>query len=82
MFNRKCSTCVEKEYRIKDLLEQVSFLRAMVHPTHISSEVSPQTIEADKVLSGNDESVEYHIHNLEAAKIMSGMWDSDQVIVE
>lgn len=59
MFN--CKRCKEKDLRILDLKEQMSFLRGMVSPPHDPNKIPTSALEADAVLNGHQ-----HIIHVEA----------------
>ncbi len=51
MFNCKC--CPEKENRIADLKEQISYLRNVLHPKDVRpAYVAPRDLEEDVLMSG------------------------------
>lgn len=47
----KCKCCAEKEARIQDLKEQVSYLRTLVYSPN-QNYTTPVQYEADKILEG------------------------------
>ncbi len=74
-----CKRCLEKNDRIVDLKEQVSFLRSM---TVSSSDPTPRQMEADAILNGTDRVIDITPEEKESvedvaseeARILSGTY--------
>lgn len=54
MFKSKpCTTCAEKDQRITDLKEQITYLRSVLHPAPIRfHHEPPQAYQEDMILDG------------------------------
>lgn len=54
MFDKKpCGVCAEKDERIKDLKEQINYLRTLLNPpARVSEYQPPQDVQADLLLDG------------------------------
>ena len=78
-----CAVCCEKDRRIGDLQDQIAMLREMVSPTLVKAPMSVQVKELDPVLSGNVDPPRSDLDNLnqQAAALLTGMYQSDQVEV-
>lgn len=54
-----CKVCAEKEIRIKELKEQIEYLKSLTIPDNNSFNPTPVEQEYDQVISGATDKVEY-----------------------
>lgn len=64
----KCKVCTEKEKRIKELLEQVEYLRSLALPTNDPLKQSIIIKEADSILGGDGSELKSYSPNSDADK--------------
>ncbi len=62
-----CKVCKEKDKRISDLITQIEFLKDLAHTPINNKSIPDNTLEADAVISGHQESIEIQTFEKEQA---------------
>jgi hypothetical protein len=73
-----CKVCEEKDRRIADLQKQITTLSALVTPPTSASRIPLLHLEADAVLSGNQESIV--IDEIEQDRLRAVNTEADRIL--
>lgn len=79
-----CKVCSEKDLRIADLTKQVDLLQTLVFPRKETTQSFMDSLEANKILSGDNEQVEIIITDeaaiaKEADELITGAYENEQM---
>lgn len=64
----KCKACSSKDQHIASLKEEVSSLRSLVHVPNTALRIPELQLEADMILSGNQDQIRVSTEELEEAE--------------